>query len=122
MYYTVVNITGGNLPPGKAYDEFKNLPLPKTANGRKIWLQRFSNEFVKFLRPFILKGGFEFAPDLFRNFKLLYYPKSDTYSPSLDIYFEDTYNEGEKMMIKYIKKTGLFDYAYAKILNKYIQL
>ena len=122
MFYTVVNIKSEGLQPGEAWSDFPNLPLPNTINGRKIWMQKVARLFPKLAYPLLKKGGFEYSPDLFKNYKLLYYPKTNSYKVSVDIYFEDTYNEGEKMMMKYIKKTGLFDYAYAKIKNKYIQL
>lgn len=119
MFYTIINIKTEGLKPGQAYFDFKNLPLPKTKSGRDLWLQIMKNKIIRTLIPYIKKGGFVFGYDLYKNFKLLFYPKTNTYQISFDIYFEDTYNEGEKKMLQYIKKTKILDFGYATLINKY---
>ena len=122
MFYTVVTVKTDGLKPGEGWSEWPNLRLPNTDNGRKIWLEKIKSKIPPKIMPYLKKGGFIFGPDLFKNFTLLYYPKYKFYVVSFDIYFEDTYNEGEKKILQYIKKTGLLEPEVGNIKYKYIQL
>ena len=131
MFYTIVKMTLWT-PVGDTWADTEGI-IPKTPKDPALmnqWMKTNWKKLSKLLFSYFLKGGFIYAPDLFKNVKVKYIPdniknkiKSDYYLIISDIYFEDTYNEGPNKMINYIRKTGILSYPETfRIEKKYTTL
>jgi hypothetical protein len=133
MFYTVVKMTLWT-PVGNTWADTEGI-IPKTPKNPDLmnqWMKTNWQKLTKLLYQLtkLNKGGFIYAPDLFKNVKIKYNPYKGKDKKGLsyyqiisDIYFEDTYNEGPNKMINYIKKTGILSFPETfRIEKKYTTL